>query len=80
MFSLVVSKALGRSLQGKSLPSAARGELLSESLLYGTGLLIIMWALAMDAPRTAAMIDLVNIMMNIQTTFFIGSTEVFLKK
>jgi hypothetical protein len=48
-------------LHGKSLPSLSRGELFSEDLPNGTGVFIIMCALAEDAkPRTAAMVEAVK--------------------
>jgi hypothetical protein len=51
-------------LHGKSDPEASSGELFRVDLPYGTGVAIIMCALLTDArPRTAAMMDVENIML-----------------
>lgn len=42
-------------LQGKSLPSPAKGPLSSKPFaVYGAGIIIVMWALAADASARAA--------------------------
>ena len=54
-------------MQGKSLPSAARGELLRVDFPKGTGEVIAMWDRARVAsPRTASKVDLENMLMGLQ--------------